>query len=100
MSDANFTQKDLEQISGVSQGNISVLLNAKRANGGTLNNAIRLAHALRVRVGWLLEAEGPKRLQGVEPPPKPTPVDPQAQAVNVDEESSTHVPVRAKHAKK
>jgi transcriptional regulator with XRE-family HTH domain len=41
MSDADFTQKDLEHASGVSQGNISLLLNAGRETGGTLLNAIR-----------------------------------------------------------
>jgi transcriptional regulator with XRE-family HTH domain len=100
MSDADFTQKDLEHASGVSQGNISLLLNAGRETGGTLLNAIRLANALRVRVGWLLEGEGPKRSAGITIPPKPTLVDPKAELIDADEESGSHVPVRAKHAKK
>ena len=100
MADAEFTQKDLEQASGVTQGNISLLLSAQRETGGSLLNAIRLANALHVRVGWLLENEGEKRAQGVLPPPKPVPPAPKPKPIDVDKESSAHVPVRAKHAQK
>lgn len=93
MGDANFTQKDLEASSRVTQGNISLLLNQQRETGGTVAAAIRLANALHVRVGWFLVGEEPKRLPGVLPPPKPKLVD-------VDKEPGAHVSVRAKHSKK
>lgn len=92
IGEAGFTQKDLERASGVNQSGISLLLNDGRETGGSLANFVRVATALRVRVGWLLSGEEPRRLPGVLPPAKPKVVD-------ADQQLPTHVTVRAKNNK-
>lgn len=53
MSEANITQKELAQRSGVSQANLSYILSGKRSKA-SVDVANRLAVAFGVSVSWLL----------------------------------------------
>ena len=73
MKELTITQAELARVSGVSQTLISRYLSAQRDI--TVGNLVRLARALGVRIGWLVDGEQPQmaRIAQADPDPPTAP---------------------------